>query len=264
MLILLAAMAAPAIQPLQMVKPVFREQWITSADYPAAARRFGQQGTVGFRLKVNEQGWPVDCTITQPSQSQVLNEETCRLLRLRARFEPARDAGGKPVPSTYDSRMAWRMPAASMTLPGPGMIVTTVSLSNEGKIENCTIDTYGAAPKGAGSRVCQSLAMPFQAAFLKQHAPGYGTVRFVTSISVGAAAFPMDTKEWGALLLKSGLELEVDKQGRPMRCTALPSVGQQPAGDACAMIRRQIVLPAQGEKPDRLFRFENAVFGRPR
>jgi TonB family protein len=264
MLILLAAMAAPTFQPLRMVKPVFREQWIAASDYPASARRFGYQGTVGFRLKVHEQGWPTDCMITESSKSQVLDAETCRLLSLRARFEPARDGRGKPMPSSYESRIVWKMPRA-FTAPAPGMVVTTLNLSKQGEVEDCSIDSFGGAPKGMGKMVCQNMAQPFPAAFLKQHAVSYRAIRFATSISIGDAGFPLEGRDWGTLLIKNGLELELDRQDRPIRCTAAPFIGQQPAGDPCAAFRRMLIAPeSHGEKADRVVRFENGVFGQPR
>jgi hypothetical protein len=47
--------------------------------------------------------------VTASSGSPALDAQTCRLIWLRARFTPARDASGAPVTSTYQQRLVWRI-----------------------------------------------------------------------------------------------------------------------------------------------------------
>jgi protein TonB len=84
--------------------------WVTSEDYPPSALRAGQQGTTGVRLEIGIDGRATACTVTTSSGSDALDREACRNLMRRARFEPARDAGGAPIASSYTSRIAWRLP----------------------------------------------------------------------------------------------------------------------------------------------------------
>lgn len=79
-------------------------------DYPLEAVRNHEQGTVQFRLTVGIDGTPTECAIDATSGSALLDDTTCRLLLERARFEPARDEKGKPVPDDVTGRIVWRLP----------------------------------------------------------------------------------------------------------------------------------------------------------
>ncbi len=85
--------------------------WVTPEDYPASALRAGQQGTTGVRLDIGSDGRATACAVTASSGSDALDQTACRMLMRRARFDPARDAGGTPVAASYTSRIAWRLPA---------------------------------------------------------------------------------------------------------------------------------------------------------
>ncbi len=100
--------APPAPPPpprvIQPVAPRANLQGLISADdYPASAQRNGEQGTVRVRLTVDERGRVSNCEVTSGSGSSALDSATCRLLRSRARFTPARDNQGNPTTDTYNS-----------------------------------------------------------------------------------------------------------------------------------------------------------------
>jgi TonB family protein len=90
--------------------PVPLPSLFSSADYPAAAIRAGETGLVVFRLDVGEDGRVAACTVTASSGSASLDSTTCRLVKMRARFDPARDAEGRPVPDSFVGRVLWRLP----------------------------------------------------------------------------------------------------------------------------------------------------------
>lgn len=92
--------------------------WVTSSDYPVAAMRAGENGTVGFRLTIDPSGRPVTCAITLSSHSAALDEATCRVVTQRAVFMPARDARGRLVESHYANSIHWTIPAGT-PLPLP-------------------------------------------------------------------------------------------------------------------------------------------------
>lgn len=79
-------------------------------DYPAAALRARIEGVVGFTLVVDPDGRVSDCSITGPSGSADLDAATCRILRSRARYTPARNAAGEPVSGSDRGAMTWRLP----------------------------------------------------------------------------------------------------------------------------------------------------------
>jgi TonB family protein len=79
-------------------------------DYPSEAVRNYEEGPVAFRLQIGSSGAPTACSVTASSGSATLDSTTCRLLMERARFEPARDARGRPTTDTYEGRIVWRLP----------------------------------------------------------------------------------------------------------------------------------------------------------
>lgn len=86
------------------------QSWVTNDDYPAAALRGEQQGTVSFRLDVDATGKVSNCSITSSSGSSLLDNTACSLLRRRARFTPAEDASGNKIPASWPSRFRWELP----------------------------------------------------------------------------------------------------------------------------------------------------------
>lgn len=84
--------------------------YVSDSDYPASAIRGGQQGTTRFRLSVAPNGKVTDCIVTSSSGSPTLDAATCRLMKSRARFTPAKDSDGRAVPDTAASAIRWVLP----------------------------------------------------------------------------------------------------------------------------------------------------------
>lgn len=113
-LALLAAVPAPALaQPPAQPPPAppRPSSWpwglFSADDYPAAALRAEEQGQVSYRLTIGPDGRVSDCAIRGSSGSAALDAATCRILSRRARFVPARDPAGIPVPDSRDGRIDW-------------------------------------------------------------------------------------------------------------------------------------------------------------
>jgi protein TonB len=85
--------------------------YFSADDYPAAALRGNDQGTTGFRLTIGPNGRVADCAVTSSSGSAALDQATCRILRSRARYTPARDSSGNPTSGTDSGRVTWRLPS---------------------------------------------------------------------------------------------------------------------------------------------------------
>jgi protein TonB len=51
-----------------------------------------------------------DCAVTGSSGSNALDAATCRLMKSRARFAPARDSDGKPTTDTVANAIKWVLP----------------------------------------------------------------------------------------------------------------------------------------------------------
>jgi hypothetical protein len=115
-------------KPLQPVTPINRQNWITSEDYPSSAMRAELQGTVAYTLTVSVNGRVQNCSMTQNENPTImtsfndvpeLNEATCRIITRRARFIPATDAEGRPLPANYSGRVRWALPYDPPLPPPP-------------------------------------------------------------------------------------------------------------------------------------------------
>ncbi len=84
--------------------------WITTEDYPAGAIRENAQGLVAISVTIGTDGRVRSCLVTQSSNSRLLDEATCRLYTLRARFTPAHDADGNPTTTQLTLHYRWQIP----------------------------------------------------------------------------------------------------------------------------------------------------------
>jgi TonB family protein len=144
--------------------------YLSDNDYPAEAIRLGQQGTVGFRLFIDADGLVSDCRIISSSGYASLDEATCRIMRARARFTPAHDASGHPIPDTISSRIRWVLPPSQIDLTpylrladyprearpqrGTAMVEVLMNFSPEGRVTKCEVTrhSYNAA---LDARTCE-------------------------------------------------------------------------------------------------------------
>jgi TonB family protein len=79
-------------------------------DYPSSAIAHSEQGTVGARFWVSKEGKISDCTVIESSGSKVLDQQTCSIIRSRARFDPARTQAGEAVACPSFVRIRWLLP----------------------------------------------------------------------------------------------------------------------------------------------------------
>lgn len=87
-------------KPQPRVSPTL---WFSDADYPSRAQREERSGTVRYALEVGADGLVTGCQIIKSSGHGDLDETTCRLLPMRARFE-----SGKAF--RYEGEQVWRLP----------------------------------------------------------------------------------------------------------------------------------------------------------
>ena len=88
------------------------QAYFSQYDYPVPALAAGAEGEVAVKLSVGDNGRVTACTVTASSGSLHLDSTTCRILRSRARFTPARDANAKPTIDSTAATIVWRRPAA--------------------------------------------------------------------------------------------------------------------------------------------------------
>jgi periplasmic protein TonB len=79
-------------------------------DYPEAARRRDETGTVRARLDISANGSVTGCSIVASSGSAALDSATCRVLKARAHFAPAKDSSGQAVNDSYlTPKIVWKI-----------------------------------------------------------------------------------------------------------------------------------------------------------
>lgn len=76
-------------------------------DYPQSAIEREEEGAVTVRLTIGTNGRVSGCDVTSGSGSRSLDSTTCRVLRSRARFTPARDSNGNPTTDSITQRIRW-------------------------------------------------------------------------------------------------------------------------------------------------------------
>ena len=148
-----AASAAPAIATPQLY------ELFTTDDYPAAALRRGEHGTVGARMKIDASGAVIDCTIARSSGSALLDATTCAVIRARAHYSQLADqAAGAPV-RTDRVRIKWVIPSDDRLPVIDGYARYTFEFVANGTLSNCVPEFNG---KPWETTHCDAMAQNFQ------------------------------------------------------------------------------------------------------
>ncbi len=81
---------------------------ITRRDYPRELRRSAVPvESINLQFTIGTDGYVRECKILKSSGSAVLDQHTCRLYEGRYRYEPARDAGGRPEQVIVRATRSW-------------------------------------------------------------------------------------------------------------------------------------------------------------
>lgn len=97
--------AAQVAKTATSVRPL--ASYFSPNDYPAQALHEGAGGATRVAMMVDETGALKECMVEETSGIASLDAVTCGLLIQRAKFNPARDAAGKPLRSVSTSRIRW-------------------------------------------------------------------------------------------------------------------------------------------------------------
>jgi TonB family protein len=82
-------------------------RFFSPGDYPMSATSIGARGRVVAIGTVAIDGHVEACIVVETSGNKSLDEATCRIMRDKVRFTPARDKDGKAVPSHYVLPVRW-------------------------------------------------------------------------------------------------------------------------------------------------------------
>lgn len=83
------------------------------SQYPPRALAAGEQGSVKFRVEINERGIVQSCKVTGSSGHERLDHETCNLIVERVKFKPVLDGEGIAREAVHDGVVNWRIPGGS-------------------------------------------------------------------------------------------------------------------------------------------------------
>ncbi len=82
---------------MRAMVPIEPSSWISQHDQASALR---SSPRIVIRIGIDDRGQPAFCQIEGPNQSRA-RAKLCPQIRRRARFHPARDLQGRPMPSVY-------------------------------------------------------------------------------------------------------------------------------------------------------------------
>lgn len=133
-----------------------KADWIVTEDYPKQAVEVAIEGRAGVALASGLNGDPSSCTIRASSGSSILDEATCDLLMIRARFLPARDDSGKPVEGTFTTKVAWALTASR--LPDTGRLLAWLIVEKDGTVSSCEVELVEGAAALSPTPGCEELA----------------------------------------------------------------------------------------------------------
>lgn len=100
-------------------QPINAPDWVTPQDYPAVSATGRQGGSVVFRVVVSKDGRPQRCDVVESSGYEALDRQSCALVMLRSRFEPALDSSGSAVIAVYKNTVRWWLPNDGVPQPKP-------------------------------------------------------------------------------------------------------------------------------------------------
>jgi len=81
----------------------------SSDDYPQDALRNEETGATTVSLSIGTDGRVTGCSVSRSSGSRSLDNATCRILRSRARFTPAKLSNGQATTDTYTQTIRWQI-----------------------------------------------------------------------------------------------------------------------------------------------------------
>ena len=107
-----APVAPPPPSRARGASPDNLNRWAAriQGDYPSSALRREEQGTVTMRITIGASGRVEACAVTGSSGSSALDDAACRGMQRYARYNPALNAAGDPIPDTTSQSIRYVLP----------------------------------------------------------------------------------------------------------------------------------------------------------
>ena len=218
---------------------------ISSDDYPPQALDRGEEGTVGVILHVDANGAVGVCTVEKSSGWEVLDAQTCRLLSLRAKFEPARDRQGNPAASDYHTRIKWQI-GEDRVPSEPWSTRLVFNFGSDDRQPSCRFEADGAMSPAPGEKPlsCQEVSpLPF---------PELAELPQATTLAVFEQRFAPQPEltaplaNGKRLLARQVLALQISAAGKVISCKSIEQSVDVPWSDPCLDIAKQVFDPRKG------------------
>ena len=184
---------------------------------------------------VDRDGLVTSCRIKQPFGHVALDEQTCALFRARARFEPAKDRRGRPVASSYQGMLVWRLEGqAHPLLPRQAWRVqVTMATDGDERIVDCDADATGLS-SAAAFCPADDAAGDKRASAAVGSAMSYQIVEIHFFPVEAAKAVVPPNRTDGNKIAQQVSEVVIDAEGRVSECTAMRYSGRaRPETDHC-------------------------------
>lgn len=118
-LALLASAAAQAETPSEKAVREAKNYDTLLQYYPKRALAAGEQGLVGFTIRLDKAGHPTNCEVTHSSGYRQLDDETCQLMLIHGVFQPVKDSDGNKTNQVTEGVVNWKIPGAAATTVAP-------------------------------------------------------------------------------------------------------------------------------------------------
>lgn len=89
------------------------------SEYPPRALAAGEQGSVGFKVALDREGYATSCEVIQSSGYKRLDQETCDLILNRATFKGVRGTDGRKTNVVTQGLVNWRLPKGAAPAAAP-------------------------------------------------------------------------------------------------------------------------------------------------
>lgn len=118
-LALLASVAVQAETPAEKAVREAKNYDTLMQYYPKRALAAGEQGLVGFTIRLDKAGHPTNCEVTHSSGYRELDDETCQLMLIHGVFNPVKDGDGNKTNQVAEGVVNWRIPGAAKNTVAP-------------------------------------------------------------------------------------------------------------------------------------------------
>jgi TonB family protein len=203
----------PSSGPARWPEAINRESWVTSDDYPASAILQGAEGRTTVRLLVGADGRIVECSVVASSGHAALDEATCALLTARARFRPAQDWSGRPMPAPLVQSVDWRLPEPVPIPLLAGQVSVTAPVPRDGG-PGCAKQASLPELMAVAEDLCMEVLAEAEA-----FGPEAPTVRLIAALASGDGPLRLPPRPTGYLLAAQEAHFDVAPDGAVRNCT---------------------------------------------